>query len=197
MSVPDASGILSGRQVEITVTRGSDGGSNIPQGGFLFLPAMELRQISLPPAFSESRVQSPLSSLDAKQGPLLDPQSGTAGDPSVPPGWFLHGFFKIWEVHASRADWLGYRGNDLFFMNKRLQNGWQVTKAEVVFLNRFEPDDHVWCAFTGQSSGAYVAESRVGTNSPYLNVRVWLEPYCTIRYAPRVWIQGPKGVPYE
>jgi len=58
------------------------------------------------------------------------------------------------------------------------------------------PNDYVWCLTIAQSDNAYVAENRVGTDSPYVNIRVWLDPHCSISYSLDVRIQGPKGVPY-
>lgn len=92
---------------------------------------------------------------------------------------------------------MGYRGNDKCFMNKKLKNGWKVTKADIDYMNWHTPDDHVWCLTLAQSGNAYVAVNRVGTDSPYVDIRVWLDPYCSISYSLDIWIQGPRGVPYE
>ena len=189
VSIPDVSGIVRECPMEITVTRASDGAVSAPMFGFALYPTIELRQLPLPPKFGESAVHSPLASLEALYGGAT--QTGYAGNPSVPPGWFyIAGNLNVWQVYISRADWLGDKGNDVFFANKHLLNGWKVAKAEI------QPSDP-WCWWSPNSGGAYVAESRVGTDSPYLNVRVWLEPYCTIHYTPTILITGPKGVRYE
>ncbi len=82
-------------------------------------------------------------------------------------------------------------------MNKKLKNGWKVTKADIDYMNWHTPDDHVWCLTLAQSGNAYVAVNRVGTDSPYVDIRVWLDPYGSISYSLDTWIQGPRGVPYE
>lgn len=192
----DASGIMRARGVEWTVTRGSDGVSSAqPQGlGFQFYPAIDLRKLPLPPPWGESVVQAPATCL--AQLSFTPTGQGCASDLSVPHGWFRVGS-GAWKVFSSRADWLGYRGNDRFFLNKKLKNGWKVTKANIDYMNRHTPDDHVWCLTLAQSGNAYVANSRVGTDSPYIDIRVWLDPYCAISYSLDIWIQGPRGVPYE
>jgi len=195
-TVPDASGIVRARGVEWTITRGADGVSSAqPQGlGFQFYPAMDLRKLPLPPPWGESVVQAPATCL--AQLSFTPTGQGCASDLTVPYGWFRTGSGS-WKVFSSRADWLGYRGNDKFFMNKKLKNLWKVTKANINYMNWHTPDDHVWCLTLAQSGNAYVAENRVGTDSPYINIRVWLDPYCSISYSLDIWIQGPKGVPYE
>ena len=192
VSVPDLSGIMGPRVVEIIVTRGTDGVTSQPQVPPLwFDPATEQRRLAMPPPLGESLVQAPAGWFSSTT--------------SRPPGWAYNSSFDIWEVWSSQADWLGYKGNDVFFPNKRLLNGWKVAKTEILFndpcFGNYGCQNHVSCGpypYPGTLTGnAYVAESRIGTNQPYLNVRVWLDPYCSIRYIPTVWIQGPKGVAHE
>jgi len=196
IKVPDISGIQSLIDAYVVVERGFDHKRSDPSKDagryFLVQPAMELRELPLPPPWGESSVQAPA-------WPVSGLNEGAASDLTYPPGWFINlnlNFLanRVW-VETSDADWLGYRGNDTFFMHKQLKNTWKVFSVEAVRYN-------VHCPVVGfdqdpASGDVYVAESRIGTSSPYLNVRVWLRPFCALEYWTRIWIKGPKGVPYE
>lgn len=87
--------------------------------------------------------------------------------------------------------WVGDKNNDEFLMNVRLKNGWISDGATVTCIN----DQSTSC-----NGGVYVWETRQGTDSPYLNVRWWLDPdylwsgWSKVRYQFAVRIIGPKGV---
>jgi hypothetical protein len=74
--------------------------------------------------------------------------------------------------------------DDEFFQNLRMKNGW--TTAEVDF--RGEP---------GAGGGAYLAEERTGSNSPYAKVHWWLNPFGEAWYTLTITISGPSGLPYQ
>jgi hypothetical protein len=88
----------------------------------------------------------------------------------------------------------GFKGNDVLFGNSRLKNGWIADDAFV----QCEQQKYVILNFC--DGGAYVWETRRGTDWPYLNVRWWLDPapfasYSHLYYTFSVRIIGPKGLP--
>lgn len=89
-------------------------------------------------------------------------------------------------VHENGSPFWGYKGNDILFNNTRLKNGWVADNAFVT-------------VFSQRCGGAYVNETKLNTNWPYLDVRWWVDgcvPYLAIvSYGIQVTIIGPKGVP--
>lgn len=97
--------------------------------------------------------------------------------------------------HSSvwRMNWdyfFGRKGNDRMYVNTRLRNGWKVTQPPLVFISSSDWTD----------GGAYLAESRVGSDSPYVDVRWWVNPSVlfasnsgTLQYAVSIPIEGPMG----
>jgi hypothetical protein len=77
----------------------------------------------------------------------------------------------------------GHKGEDEFYLSNRLINGWVVHDARVYM----DP------ASAGKT-GAYIVESHIGTDSPYLKIRVWQQPLSVNYYTFKVWIRGPRGV---
>jgi len=85
----------------------------------------------------------------------------------------------------------GFKDNDLFFLNTRLRNGWLSDEGRVACYT----SSSITC-----DGGVYVWEIRQGTDSPYLNVRWWLNPapfasFSHTWYGFAMRIIGPKGVP--
>jgi len=81
-------------------------------------------------------------------------------------------------------------GADRILANTRLQNGWKVSGAPRVFMPNASYAD----------GGAYLSDSRVGTDWPMAEVRWWVpvKPFCQSSqqyYAVSIPIQGPRGVP--
>jgi hypothetical protein len=202
---PNISGIANVTNADVVVVRGQDQRRSDPRndygGYFRVAPAMELRALPLPPPVGESIVYAPPVEATPLNLPVYDPSGvnvGQAGELSNwPPGWGVYWYAPDTPAVATRmADLFGFKGNDTFFKNKRLINNWKVSSVEAIHLVS-------WCVGmsivgTGPNlANAYVAESRVGTNSPYLNVRVWMQPLCGLTYTIRISIVGPKGVPYE
>jgi len=85
--------------------------------------------------------------------------------------------------HNGAADFIGKKNNDEFFLSKTVKNGWIVDSTDV------RP------TYIYGTSGAYNWGDRVGTNSPYINVRWWHNPFSVIGYTFTITIVGPKGVP--
>lgn len=104
--------------------------------------------------------------------PVTGPVSGLRSN-FLPEGWIGHSTSGFW----------GFKGNDQLFLNARLKNGWQVEQA---YINAPQ---------TSGGAGAYVVENRIGTDSPYLNVRWWIDAFADVHYSYAVEIRGPKGVP--
>jgi len=103
------------------------------------------------------------------------------------PGLWLHGY------HAP-SFFAGNWGEDTYFNNHKLRNGWVVA----------------WVDFTG--TNATLDEKRVGTDSPYLKIS-WCEtidvglmalrmagipvtPWNTAQYQVSIWVKGPLGTMY-
>jgi hypothetical protein len=83
----------------------------------------------------------------------------------------------------------GSTSNDRFFSNTRLQNGWRVSGPPVVH----HPSNY------SINGGAYVADSRIGTDWPYVDVKWWVNvgPWCDsmLSYAFVIPIEGPLNTP--
>jgi hypothetical protein len=83
----------------------------------------------------------------------------------------------------------GSTSNDRFFSNTRLQNGWRVSANPTVQYTR-----SYW-----MGGDAYVADSRVGTDWPYLDVKwsINIGPYCSslMSYSFIIPIEGPLNTP--
>ncbi len=127
---------------------------------FRFEPSLELRQS---PMTDDVRVASPGSKFE------------------------LAGRWWVWR--RSDSPFWGHKGNDYFFNNTRLRNGWVLENASVAIYSQ-------------QCGNAYVQETRVNTDWPYLDVRWWIEGCNTgdilggdVGYGVLVTIKGPKGVP--
>ncbi len=105
------------------------------------------------------------------------------------PGSWQSGLQRVEHKNSESPFW-GFKGNDEFFMNARLQNGWILDE---VFLTIVRQD----------RGGAYIAEKRGGTNWPYFNVRFWVDAAfgavryngSVVDYVYAVSLRGPKGVP--
>lgn len=94
---------------------------------------------------------------------------------------------EVWR--RSDSPFWGHKGNDYFYINARLRNGWVMENGLVAI-------------FSQKCANAYVQETRPGTNWPYLDVRWWIEGCNTgdilggiIGYGILITIKGPKGVP--
>jgi len=46
-------------------------------------------------------------------------------------------------------------------------------------------------------TGVIVADHRIGTDTPYFNVRWWYDALANLKYSFSLWIVGPRGVPRE
>jgi hypothetical protein len=97
---------------------------------------------------------------------------------------------KMIAIDAERLSifwYLGFKGDDEFFKNTQLKNGWTV---QTVF-------------FEGHGDGIYASgnasllEHRTGTASLYAKVHWWYEPTGYATYRLGYVIEGPKGVPYR
>lgn len=96
---------------------------------------------------------------------------------------------KHWRIQANI--FAGDTNNDQLFLNTRLKNGWIVDDLNVTCRN----DSSDVC-----NGGAYIWDSKKGTDWPYINVRWWLNPdsifyFSRVVYNFSVRIVGPKGLP--
>ena len=88
------------------------------------------------------------------------------------------------------AFFLGARGDDTFFSNTRLKNGWTL---QAVYLTDY--GNYSGIKVSG-AADAYVSESSPGTDSLYAKVHWWIDADAWVLYTPIFEISGPKGVPY-
>lgn len=92
---------------------------------------------------------------------------------------------------------LGTKGNDWFFENTTLTNGWKLDCVEIIpfDLNSCRPGDRTVYAVPTDWAGAYVVAG-LGTPSPQFAVRWWLEPFNPgMTYSYAMAISGPEGTP--
>jgi hypothetical protein len=94
---------------------------------------------------------------------------------------------------------LGHKGQDEFFRNARLKNGWHVVQVGIGYRKydyptnsyRYSPFPH-----SENSAEANMLETHVGTDWPYVRVGWWHDAFSSVGYWPRIVIEGPKGVPH-
>jgi hypothetical protein len=152
-SVPDATGLLAFNG-QVYVKRVGDGKlSNLV--GFRFEPALQTKVIGCVPVTPDRRIQ----------------------------GEHQYTFLVPCVEQNGAGDFFGAKGNDEFFLNTKLINGWIASSVDVRQTYRFG------------TSGAYDWAYRAGTDSPYINVRWWRNPFSSVAYTFGVMIIGPKGVP--
>jgi hypothetical protein len=89
----------------------------------------------------------------------------------------------------------GQRGEDRFFTNARLLNGWRV---EGVGLKHRDGSGSLRAGIWVEGSAdATMLENRVGTDSPFLRVGWWRDAGgSSLAYWPFIQIRGPKGTPH-
>lgn len=180
--IPSYQGIASPVMGNIFVVRHDDL-QRSPAVPFKFIPELVIGNLTWPPAPIDSLVSYP--NLTAQ---------------NAPPGWFFYWYgpsytYKYWFVSVAQAGLFGYKGNDQFYMNKRLKNGWVVTSVGAYVM--WNSGENPGVAGFSPNRNVYVADSRIGTDSPYVNVRVWEQPFVSTNYTVGVVIKGPKGVPFE
>jgi hypothetical protein len=134
---------------------------------FRFIPAYETRVLA--PQFGEFEIDNP----GAVDGNICHPAC---------------------SMGASMDLFFGHRGDDHFFRNRTLKNGWKVYQ---VYLAHVQGGDDLQGPGIAQSADANITEARVGTDSPYVSVHWWQDAFGFVDYVPRVIIAGPKGVPHE
>ncbi len=95
--------------------------------------------------------------------------------------------------HPDNLSWFGFDGYDEYYVQTRLKNGWQAVEAQLV--------SELGCAlpYPGAegTGGAYIVETRAGTDSPYVKVRWWTGVLSAVRYQVAITLQGPSGLPYR
>lgn len=101
----------------------------------------------------------------------------------------LYGIQTVW--HSGFMDWFGKRGDDEFYLNTNLINGWTVSSAYL------DGTKGVLAPDISGSADAYVSEFRPGTASPYVKVHWWRDGFSGLLYRLNVVIIGPKGVPHS
>jgi len=99
------------------------------------------------------------------------------------------------------GDFLGHKGEDLFYPSMTLKNGWVVDSVSI--LSNANPSTigsvTTCCnaSYVGNGSNAYVLISTVGSPSPFVDVHWWTDAFSRVQYQLYVTIKGPLGVPYQ
>jgi hypothetical protein len=171
LQVPDISG-FGPYQGQLYVTRGQLRSAPVP---FQFFPALDFVQLSL----GCDNPQASITPIDygcpyKKDNWLFPP-------PDNP---------NNWVVHTGLEDLSGHKAEDRFYLTTVLKNGWVVDSVAIDSWN-FKAADG------GPDGGAYIVESRVGTNSPYVDVHWWTDAFGVVSYHVVVNIRGPRGLPYQ
>lgn len=121
--------------------------------------------------------------------------------PTVNSGSYNH-IGHLYDSHAPDLDWgdmihttyllpWGLKGDDEYYLQTRLKNGWIVDSAGLVTISG-NPGP-----YTEGSAGAYITDVRVGTDSPYVKAHWWLDASSSVYYRLQVTIKGPKGLTYK
>jgi hypothetical protein len=99
------------------------------------------------------------------------------------------------------GDFLGHKGEDLFYPSTTLKNGWVVDSVSILTnANPGSIGSVTTCcnpSYVGDASNAYVLISAVGTPSPFVDVHWWTNAFSRVQYQLYVTIKGPLGVPYQ
>jgi hypothetical protein len=168
-TVPEAVGLVGFSGIAYVVRASDKRKSNVTQ--FEFKPDLELRILT--PIRSDVVLQ-PFDGIDLS----LACRNFAIGDGD-----------HCWTARINPYVFWGPKGNDQFFVNARLQNGWLVFQEPTLY---FPLPSYM-------NGGAYHVESRVATDSPYVNIRWWIPggvvPIQKLAYGYSMLIQGPKGVP--
>lgn len=162
--VPDASGIAAPYRGQLSVERA---GSASAATAFEFVPATETRVLA--PQLGQFSVGGP--------GGVSTNICHPACSYGVDLGNLL----------------FGHKGEDVFFSNVRLKNGWRVAQVGLGHVSGQSFSYGIW---KENSADARMMETRVGTDSPYVKVGWWHDAFSSVAYWPRIVIEGPKGVPH-
>lgn len=164
--VPDVDGVVSAYHGPLSVSPTKE---TARSASFEFVPATEVRLIV--PTLEQMRLDGP-SSIGSN-----------VCHPSCAWGFNLEYLL------------FGQRGQDVFFPDTQLRNGWRV---EGVGLRHRDPYGHLKVGIQVQGNAdAAMLESRVGTDSPFLRVGWWRDAGDSqVNYWPFIQIRGPKGTPH-
>lgn len=91
--------------------------------------------------------------------------------------------------------YIGSAGYDEYYLSSRLKNGWQVEGANLVnYLNGATVPGPL--AADPNHAGAYIVDSRPGSDSPYLRVRWWLDNGAQfLSYCAAITVKRPRNLP--
>ena len=173
--VPDASGIAAPFDGEMFVRTPQGQTNSVP---FRLIPGREVIPLNIE------------ENLLVGDFEFLKP-NGDDDNWYVIPSWGNSNVFVGWH----KPDiFEGYSGDDVFFKNFRLKNGWLVDS--IIFWDS---------SYEALRLGAKtrLEEYRQGTDSPYLRIRWWADALISVApinmacYNFAINIVGPKGVPYK
>ena len=148
----------------------------------------------------------------AIESPLLDSGVYTAYTPSDDDSWFeenedgaavalkleerlQESLFSLEEFYVKHgypvaSSLLGADGDDIFWEDFRLKNGWVVDSIDIEVVT---PP-----VYDSVGHEVRIEDEKIGTDRPYLKTRWWFEaPGECLGYTVQIWIKGIRGVPYK
>jgi hypothetical protein len=99
------------------------------------------------------------------------------------------------EIGGVGQFYIGSAGYDEYYLTSQLKNGWQVESTQLV---HFSGNDVISGPHPADPNhaGAYIVESRPGSDSPYLKVRWWLDNgFQSLSYGAAITVKRPKNLP--
>jgi hypothetical protein len=109
---------------------------------------------------------------------------------------------RLFDSRAPDLDWgnmshytyclpWGLKGDDEYYLQTRLKNGWILDTAAIGYRGHPGP-------MISGSAGAYITDARIATDSPYVKVHWWVDANSGVYYNElQVTIRGPKGLAYK
>ena len=176
---PNASltGVVEAWSDTVIVVDVPDASGLLQFDGGVFIPMGQIQSNTVPFRFipaQEGRI------VRSAKGDVMLAQPGS-DDTNAVSGWdhISHPNTTTWRLG-------GHAGNDVVFPTMRLKNGWIVQNVSVLLPG---------CGLFPDCQGAYIADSRIGTDTLMFNTRWWYEALHDSDYNFAVWIVGPRGVP--
>jgi hypothetical protein len=173
-SVPDVTGVPGDYAGSVYVIGDNNRKSNVVN--FTFHPTMDYQMIDLYLLRPDKGLDE-ISFSKKTEGDYFSLDEELNPDYSTNPNKYVA--HKLNGRHFAELCW-GFKGDDLFYLTKRLNNNWKVSYIDLTF----------------ESGGARLDDYSPGTDSPYAKVHWWVEACSYVDYYISWHIQGPKGTSY-
>jgi hypothetical protein len=169
VQVPAITGVAQAYDGQVYIARSGQKSAPVP---FHFSPTIDLAQLAPQCNEPDSQINTNDFGCPFKGGGVIIPYTPNPSE-------------AMMVVHNGLEDLGGHKAEDRFYLLTILKNGWVVDSVAIVAHTN------------GNGANAYVVDSRVGTNSPYVDVHWWTDAMSLVEYNVVVNIKGPKGVPYR